>query len=281
MDLLKLNQFPAVAANAVATLVTDELLDQSVHALVFEMGGTTFSETHISNLRIRIDGKDVINGISGAQLKDINDYQGLVASTNYLAFFFGDPTARTVRGQHLGDLDLSIYRKPLEIEVTIGAATAPTLKVYAITGVPKLAMGVGFDAIEAAHFRALIRTIIQPAAAVTRNSYGLALGSSAGARLRSLNFFHTNLTSVELKKQSLTKFDDISVALNNALQTYFARTPQSGLYVLDRVVDGNQGEAETTVNPEGRPWNMQVSITASAADTVTTFADVHIPHAAL
>src|SRR5690606_33205123 len=115
---------------------------------------------------------------------------------------FGDVSARTVRGQHLGDVDCSIYRKPLEIEVSIGAATAPTLEVWAICGPPKLAMGLQFSPLEAAQLRALIRTVIQPAAAITRKSYGMSLGSGAGARLRRAYFFHTNLTSVEFLKNS-------------------------------------------------------------------------------
>lgn len=275
MDLIELNQFPSVAANARSTLVTDELMDKSVHALIFERGGTAFTDAHISNLRLRLDGKDIVNGITGAQLVDLNEYDGITTVTNYTMFFFGDPTARTMRGQHLGDLDCSIYRKPLEIEVDIGGATAPTLKVYALTGVPKMQMGVGFDAVEAAHFRHLRRSIIQPSAAVSRNTYGVSLGSAAGGRLRKLGLFHTNLTSVEFKKASFTKWDDISIALNNAIAQQFARVPQSGLYVLDRVVDGNQGEAETTADPDGKPWFIELAVTTSAGDTITAFADMH------
>lgn len=175
-------------------------------------------------------------------------------------------------------MDLSVYRKPLEIEVQIGGATTPTLQVYAITGVPKVAMGIGFDALEAATFRALLRTVIQPAAAVSRASYGITLGSTPGARIRRVNFFHTNLTKVELQKQSIRKWDDVSAALNSAVAQQFARTPQSGLYVLDRILDGNQGGAETTVMQDGRPWNLQLALTTTAADTITAFADVLTTH---
>lgn len=278
MDLIRLNQFPSVAANAVSTLVTDQLTDQSVHGLVFERGGGAFTNAHLSNLRVRLDGKDVVNGITGAQLVDLNEYEGQTDVTNYTCLFFGDPSARTIRGQHHGDLDLSMYRKPIEIEVSIGGATNPTLQCYALTGVPKQAMGVGFDALDAATFRALIRTIIQPAAAVSRATYGVSLGSTPGARIRRLAFFHTNLTRVELQKQSIRKWDDVSIALNAAVQQQFARTPQSGLYVLDRIADGNQGEAETTVQSDGRPWNLQVALTTSGSDTISTFADVFTTH---
>lgn len=274
MDLIRLNQFPSVQANARSTLVTDQLLDRSVHGLIFERGGTAFTNAHVSGIKVRIDGKEPVNGLTGAQLVDMNEYDGLVDVTNYTCLFFGDPAARTIRGQHLGDIDFSIYRKPLEIEVEIGAATDPTLQVYALTGVPKLQMGVGFDALEAATLRALLRTQIQPAAAVARKAYGISLGSSAGARIRRVNFFHTNLTKVEFRKQSLMKWDDVTIALNSAVAQQYARTPQSGLYVLDRIVDGNQGEAETTTKADGNPWNLELLLTTSGADTINTFADV-------
>ncbi|WP_375170094.1 major capsid protein P2 [Marinobacter sp.] len=276
MDLVELNPFPSVPATGVATLVTNELAGRSVHGLIFEQAGTTYDRTHIDNLKIRAGQKDLLEGITGAQLQDLNDYNGLNADASYFAHFFGDPTARTIRGQHLGDLDLDIYgNDPLQIEVKNNGATAPELKVYALVSVPKKAMGIGFDDAEAATVRALIRTVNQPAAAITRKAVEIGLGSQAGAKVRALHFFHANLTSVEFRKASDVKHDNISIALNTYVQGAFARSAQAGLYTLDRIMDGNQGEAETTLQNNGRPWPFQVMLTTSAADTVTTFADVH------
>lgn len=274
MDILKLNPFPSVAASSIASLATDELKDMSVHGIVFEQGGT-FTKAHMTDMRIGANGKNFVNDITGTQLQDLNDYDGFADTTNYVIFWFGDPTARTARGQHLGDLDLSIHEGPLEIEVAIGAATSPTLQCYAIVGVPKLQMGLGYTEAEALTVRALIRSVITESAAVSRKAEGVGLGSGAGARIRKLGFFHANLTSVEFKKQGIIKHEDLSDALNDAIQTDFGRVPQAGLYVVDRIPDGNQGEADDTVKPDGSAWNMQVLVSASAADTITTYADVH------
>ncbi len=275
MDLLKLKAFPSVAASATSSLATDELRGYSLHALIFERGGGAFTNAHISNLKVRSNGKDLVNGITGAQLVDLNEYDGLIDVTNYTTYFFGDPTARTVRGEHVGDLDLSIYGdKPLEIEVQIGAATTPTLSVYALVGPPKLQMGVGFAPADAVAFRALIRTVITESAAISRKQYGIALGSEASALVRKIAFFNSATTRVEFKKQSLTKWDDISSALNSAVAQQYSRTPQAGLYVLDRIVDGNVGEADPTMQSDRRPWNLTIALTTSGADTITAFADV-------
>ncbi len=274
MDLLKLNAFPSVAANATSSMTTDQVRGYSVHGIVLERGGTTFPHTDIDSVRVRLNGKDIVNLLTGAQLHAMTDYEGQPNVTNYDFLFFGDPSARTIRGQHLGDIDCSIYDYPMTIEVDIGAATAPTLNAYALVGVPKLQMGIGYSKVEAAIIRALPRTVIQPAAAVTRNAYGISIGSSPGARIRRVWFFNSNLTSVDLQKQSLIKWQDVSAALNSAVEQQFVRTPQSGLYVLDRVMDGNQGESETTVSPSGQQWNIQVALTTSAADTITAWADI-------
>ena len=275
MDFEQFDQFPSVPANGQATLVTDKFLDRSIHAIVFKLGGTNFTKAMISNLQIRIDGKDIVPMITGANLQKLNSYDGLPNDATQLWFFFGDPTSQTIRGQHLGDLDLSIYRKPLELRLDIVGATAPTLEAWAVTNVPKLAMGIGYDALEAAQMRALVRTVLQPAGAVTRKSYGLNWGSSNGGRIRRVNYFHAALTAVEFKKNSITKHDDIPIALNNSVSAQYARTPQTGLYCLDRIYDGNQGEAETTVDADGRAWNQQYAISTSGADTIDVYVDVH------
>lgn len=275
MDIIRLNPFLGVAANGKATLVTDQLNGYSLHALYFKQGGTAFTKAQMSTIKIRAGEKNLLSDISGSRLQDLNDYDGFADTTNYVAHFFGDPLSRTIRGQHLGDFDFSRYKSPLEIQVDIGAATAPTLECLAVVGAPKVAMGIGFSEIEASMVRALIPSVIQEAAAVTRKSEPIGLGSGAGARIRKIAMYHTNLTRAEFKKQGIVKHEDLLDAENDAIQLDFGRVPQAGLYVIDRVMDGNQGGAEDTVRPDGQPWNMQVLVTTSASDTIATWADVH------
>jgi len=277
MDLIKLDPFNSFG-NGTNTLVTDNnIAGRSIHAFIFELGGTAFTKAMISSLAIIQNGKEYCPTLmTGAQLQDLNDYAGYAADAVYLVYWFGDPTARTIRGQHLGDLDMSIYRDKIEFNMVVAGATAPTCQIYALCGVPKKAMFPGdpYSDSEAATVRALIRSVQQPGGAV-KAAYQIGLGSEAGAKIRALNFFHTNLTSVELRKQGEIKVDDASNALNTFIESQFARTAQAGLYVLDRIVDGNQGESETTLKADGSAWNFQVNLTTSAADTITTFADVY------
>lgn len=279
MDLVELNPFPSVPGTGKASLVTNELAGRSVHGLIFAQSNGdagAYDRSHITNLKIRAGQKDLIEGITAAELQELNDYDGLNSNAKYFVHMFGDPTARTIRGQHLGDLDMDVYGDdPLQIEVNNDGATSPELKVYALVDVPKREMGIGFDEVEAATVRAMLRTVVQPSSAINRKAVEIGLGSQAGARVRKLCMFHSNLTSVEFRKASDVKHDNIDIDLNSYFQGIYARQPQAGLYILDRIADGNQGGAETTLQDNGRPWPFQVMLTTSAGDTITAFADVH------
>lgn len=275
LPIKKLNPFPAVAANALSTMNLDELKGHSIHGLIFEQGGTTFTKAQMTDIKISVGSKAILTGITGAQLQDANDYDGLSATTDYVAFWFGDPKANTVFGQHLTDLDLSYYgNSSASIEVTVGGATAPTLQMWAVIGPPKSEMGLGYREEEVGLLRSFVRTLATPTAAVNKQGFSIGLGSQAGAAVRKAFFFHSNLTSVEYKKNSVSIHDDVPIALNDFVQKEFGRIPQAGLYVMDHIVDGNQGKADATVDENGRPYPMQVNLTTSASDTITVFADV-------
>jgi hypothetical protein len=276
VDKLKLSQFPSVAAGGTATLVTNELRGRSIYAIIFVLSGTTMTKALMERMQISIDGKDIINNITGAEIQDINDYDGLSNDSTMLAFYFGDPTARTIRGQRLGMLDLGVYDSDLEIQVDVGSgASAPALQCWAIVAPPKMAQGLNFDMAEAATLRSLIRTQVQFAGAVSKKSENVHIGTQAGARLRRLFNFHSNLTAMEVRKSGNVKRDGLTVALDELLQADSARVPQSGLYALDFIEDGNQGEAESTTDAKGKPYPFQINYTTSGSDTIGVFADVH------
>ena len=271
MDVIRLNPFLNVAANGRAVLSTNQLRGYAVHALVFKRGGT-FTAAHMTNIRVRMGGKNLVDTITGTQLAALNTYRGITDNSGYLTLNFGDPTARTIRGQHLGDLDLSVYNNDLEIQVDIGGATNPTLEVLAYVTVPKAAQGIGFAESDFVTFRALVPTQVSIAAAANREAIQIA-GGGKGSLVSMLGIFHTNLTKLAYHKQSLIKWEDLTIAENAQIASIYGRAAQSGLFVLDRTVDGNMSEAETTVDSQGKDWNQQFLVSTSAADTLSIFVD--------
>lgn len=281
MDKIRLNAFPSVPADGIATLVTEQLYGYALHGLKLTRGGGAFTNAMITSLRIRQNGKELLPPITGPRLVDLNEYDGLPDATNSLFYFFGDPTANTPQGRHIGDLDFSVYRSPIEIEVVIAGATTPTLEVIALAGVPKVAMGFGYTAQDITRVRALVRTVLDFSGAVDNKQVNISIGSGAGALIRKIGLFHAQLTKVSLRKQSIDKHDNLTVAENAAIQTQFGRTAQAGLYMLDRIEEGNIGEAEPTLQSNGQPWNFQLGLTTAAADTVAAYADLLTYPAAL
>jgi len=275
MDVVKVNPFTNVAASSLATAQFIPDRNLSLYAIVLVLGGTFTIDAHITLLVVKSGGKELFR-ITGARLQDINGYDGMASDAAHLIIPFADPTARTARGEHIGSLDMTIYRDPLTIEVTIGAATAPTLDAFALISPPKLQLGFGYTPDEAQLHRALIESIIQTSAAVTRKAFGIGLGSEAGALIKKIIFFHATLTSLAVKRNGLDIFDDVDEALNDFIQQdVFARVTNAALYAWDPVVNGNQSEARTTVNPDGSAANYQILVTDSAADTITVLADVY------
>ena len=275
MDVVKVNPFTNVAASALATAQFIPDRNLALYGIVLVLGGTFTVDAHITLLVVKSGGKELFR-ITGARLQDINGYDGMASDAAHLIIPFADPTARTARGEHIGSLDMTIYRDPLTIEVTIGAATAPTLDAFALITPPKLQLGFGYTPDEAQLHRALIESIIQTSAAVSRKAFGIGLGSEAGALIKKIIFFHATLTSLAVKRNGLDIFDDVDEALNDFIQQdVFARVTNAALYAWDPVVNGNQSEARTTVNADGSAANYQILVTDSAADTITVLADVY------
>jgi len=278
-DKVRVNPFNNVGASSLAQTTYKPVSRQSsLFGFVLTLGGTTFTEAHINHVRVKAPGgKDLIPPISGARLRDMFEYEGgsWPAGQDHVPILFGDPFALTKAGRHLGNFDHSVYPGDMLVEVDIGAATAPTLEAHALVDPPKAQMGLGYTAGEVLLHRALRETVLTPNAAVSNQSVQIGIGSSAGALLKRLHFFHTNLTALRVKKEGLEIFEEISISLNEFIQQdVFARVPQAGLYVYDRVEDGSMREAGTTLGANGQVLNWQFDITTSAGDTITTYADL-------
>ncbi|HEX5339817.1 MAG TPA: major capsid protein P2 [Gammaproteobacteria bacterium] len=281
MDKLKLSQFPNVPATGVATLRLDELKGRGIYGLQFEYGGTAFTTAMITSVKISMGNKLILPDISGPNLQKLNSYEGDTTTAGYFNWYFGDRLARTIRGEYLGVLDLSVYKDIPVLEVTIAGATAPTLQVYALVTPPKAQLGLGYTASELLSVRALVRSVFTPAGAVNKQAYAVSLGSQAGSVMRKLQFFNANLSSVEYRKAGVVRFDNVADANNDDTQDDFGKSPQAGLYTLDFMPNGNVGEAEATTDSKGNAIPMQISVTTTAADTLTVYADIFAPLAFL
>jgi hypothetical protein len=276
MDLIKVDPFVNVAAGQRATATWRPPSPMSLHGFVLRLGGT-FDETDIDSIKVKKGGKELVPGISGPNHRDLYEYEGLIYDAASIPIMFGDPAARTFRGKHLGNFDHTVYPGDMTIEVDIDATpTTPTLEAYALVMPPKLAMGAGYSAEEAALHRAYVETILQTSAGVTLKAFDVGVGSGAGALLKRLYFLHGgDMTHLNIKRRGIDIWENVAQAVVDYLQDdLYTRAPQANTYVYDAILDGDYSEVKTTVDQNGQPINYQVAITTSGAATIVTYADI-------
>jgi hypothetical protein len=107
--------------------------------LTLRLGGTTFNETHITEIRLRLGSKTIWGPVTGAHLRKMNAYKGY--DDNNRQFQHVDlvqPGSKTIGGAMVGGIDMSkLPAGRLIVEVTTSGATAPTLDAKAHWGPPQ------------------------------------------------------------------------------------------------------------------------------------------------
>lgn len=268
MILHKLPPFQNVGASQTAVMPFVHS-GMTVMGIILKRGGT-FTSTQLSNIRLRLDGKQFVD-VPGLELEEINTYENYGISTatyNYIPF--GDMRAMTQRGQMLGAVDTSIAgMKPLEMEVDIGAATSPTLEAWVVLAPPK-----SLDDPNKNTIRAYLKAT-HALAAAGEFEQPIPVGSRAGAQIHRVYFFHANLTKLQVAKDGLWLQQEGEIGLTSFFQLLGNRTAVSGLTTFDPTSTDAQTDAIATLRPDGTPAAMSFKLTASAADTVVSISSLY------
>lgn len=277
--LKKLSPFPNVPATGTFALATKELAGLGVHALHFVLGGGAFTKADITNLEIKVGGRTLVDySMSATNIDNTNTWRDAPSAVATLSVYFGNPEFVDFHDRHVTDLDLAVLRDKdgtpatISIRGAIAGATTPTLDVYADVLTPKSSMG--FDKNEHRLVKAVIPTVITPAAAVTRQSVPVGHGHAGSAVLNEF-WFNAHLSSLLISKNNVTLLDDVPAA---DLADFYAernRTAVAGMFAWSPTLEGFAGAAERTVMPDGQtPYPFDHKVTTSAADTLSVFSEV-------
>lgn len=250
MQILKNLPFFNVVATGVASLSLP--LGMTYERIILELGGTAFTKAMITDLKAKINGK-VIWQTTGSKLDLMNKYRGLATDATHLVMDFTEIFARDEVGQSLGAIGTAQGVSTFTLEVTITGATAPTLESWSVLSGPKN-LGV---------INKLLSYNVTIGAA-GKFPIQLPYGKQGGSIIKRVNFFHANMTDLEVKKNGLV-IHDTKKAINEYFQTENKRAPQAGLYVADFIVDNNQSGMLVTADAQSMEWNA----TVSAADVIT------------
>lgn len=251
MLLVKNLPFANVVATGTATCSLP--VGMSYNRIILALGGTTFTKSMITSIKVRVNGKVIVEN-TGSRLDLMNQYKGLAASANYLTIDFTEPRAKDMTEEYLGNINTAQGVSSLTMEVAISGATAPTLDSYAELG-PPAALGI------------LAKQIIFTSSFGGAGKFPFKLIDVAnrGAIVKRCHFAHGgNMTNLEVKKNGISIFDNIPVAVNTFYQGEYQKTAQANLFTFDPCLDNNYSNAVKTQDMV----SMEFNPTFSAADTV-------------
>lgn len=256
MIVVKNLPFQNVLAAGIASVSLP--LGMTYERIVLELGGGAFTKAMITLIELKLNGKTFWKD-TGSRCDLRNTYRGLTANAAYLTIDFSEAFARDEVDQRLGAIGTLSGVSSFTAEVTIAGATTPTLASYSWISAPK-PLGVITKNL----------SYSQTYAAAGKFNFPLPFGTQGGSIVKRINVFHANLTALEIKKNGLLIWDNITPAVNNFLQTEYKNAPQAGLYVYDPIFDHNL-RSGALVTADAQSFEMNPTI--SAADTLSVYVE--------
>ena len=251
-----------VVASGVAT--NNITPGRTLEVLNLKLGGTTFTKAMISDIKIKANGKVIVQA-SGTQLDKINAYKGQAADVAYLDIPFTERSGLGEFDRAVGALDTA-QLSSLTTEVTIAGATAPILTPILRESASQAVAGNGA-------FSGLMSKILQvPYNIATggRLSANIAPVGANGAIVRRVYVFSNAglMTGATVKQDGLVIHESLKLE-NEYEQKRWGRVPQTNVYVIDFMVDGNISKALDTRSAKSLEWLFDFS----AADSGTILVE--------
>ncbi len=268
MSVGKLNRYGLPFSNVVAsgTATNQVTPGRTLETLRLKLGGTTFTKAMISGIKIKANGKVIVEG-TGSDIDKINQYRGHVADAAFLDLFFADYQLNNELDRMVGAFDTSLGISNITSEITIAGATAPTLNPILIeSAAQKTNTG------DAAPFAPLISKLLRyPFNIATGGKLpvNVPFGPQSGSIIKRLHVMHGgNMTGATVKEDGLVIHESVK-AENEYEQKRFGRVPQANVYTIDFVADGDIRKALDTRNAKSLEWLFDFS----AADSGTVYVE--------
>lgn len=268
MAVGKLTRYGLPFSNVVAagTATNQITAGRTLENFRVKLGGTALTKAMLSLVKVKANGKVIIEG-SGSDLDKINAYRGEATSASFLDVQFADYSMIAELDRMVGAFDTSMGIQNITTEVTIAGATAPTLTPILVeSAAQKDTQG------QAAPFAPLISKVLRyPFNIATggRLPVTVPFGPQSGSIIKRLHVFHGgNLTGATVKQDGLVVHESVT-AENSFDQTKAGRVPQTNVYTIDFVLDGNIKKALDTRDARSLEWLFDFS----AADTGTVYVE--------
>jgi len=238
-----------VVASGVATnMVTP---GKTIQSIMLQLGGTSFTKAMITMLRLKANGKVILEG-TGSQIDKILAYRGQAANAAFLEIPFEDLTGATELDRTVGSLDTSVGIANLTTEVTVAGATAPTLNSRLFESAQQKSR----DGASAPYAPLMTKLLRYPFSIANggRLPITLPFGQQNGAIIKRVHIEHTgNLTGQTVKADGLVIFE-ATKAQNEYEQLRNKCVPQADMATIDFVMSGNVKDALNTRDARSMEW---------------------------
>lgn len=270
-----LDPFSNVVATGVAVGDLNKFLGTVVEKFTLDLGGTTFTPSHITLIQLKLNGK-VVWESSGSRLVSSNTYNGGATDATKLKIDFMDRKAVTVNARQAGAIDLSAGSgiTAARLEVTISGATAPTLAGFVDVSPPTN------DPAEAAIRPLMARRHAATVVVGAAGTFALPIPhidpAGGGSNYRRIFIYSANCTGIKTQREGVTEHE-LTKAQNEAAQKDNGKTPQANLVVFDPCQDGQLTGRTWDTRPIAGVRSAQFYATFSAGETVTIETEELLP----
>ncbi|MGA8787246.1 MAG: major capsid protein P2 [Polaromonas sp.] len=253
MSVGKLTRYGLPFSNVVPTgTATNQITPgRTLENLRLKLGGTALTKAMITAFKLKANGKVFVD-TNGADLDKMNAYRGEATNAAFLDCQFADYSMLSELDRMVGAFDTSMGISNITSEITISSATAPVITPILIeSGAQKDHVG------NAAPFAPLLSKVLQYPFNIStggRLPFNMPFGPQSGAIVKRVHVFHGgNMTGATVKHDGLVIHE--SLAAENAFdQTKAGRVPQTNVYTIDYVLDGNIKKALDTRNSNSLEW---------------------------
>lgn len=268
MSVGKLNRYGLPFSNVVASgTATNQITPgRSLEVSRLKLAGTALTKAMISMYKFKANGKVIVEG-TGADIDKINAYRGVATDAAYLDLFFADYAMNNELDRMVGAFDTSLGISNITQEVTIAGATAPVMtQILVESAQQKDKAGV------AAPYAPLISKLLRYPFNISTGGklpVNVPFGPQSGSIIKRLHVLHGgNMTGATVKEDGLVVHESLRLE-NEHEQKRFGRIPQTNVYTIDFVVDGNIRNALDTRSARSLEWLFDFS----AADTGTVYVE--------
>lgn len=281
MSLVKLDGFQNVVTNDTAYLKTTKCFPNTLEYLAFQM--TNILRSDITRIQIKLgEATKPIWDVTGEEIEVINRYEGRPQTDTVLILPFSNPRARTVEAQFQGAVDFdALGVRELNVEITLGTIVGtPRIVPWACLAPPKVV-----DADARLLFRSLLKTNLTFQGAIDPEAKIISTAAAGGALLRRIFLGPPTATGLgivtdfEYKRDSVSVFEKLPLAVNNAILEELGHDVPAQYYIYDAIDDDNESKAWTQVRRD-KGGISQIptvfNVTTNNSGVVPTIADVHV-----